>query len=196
PCFLATVTAHPQLYTLSLHDALPIYALEHGLHRVVGVVHATEGRVIERIEADRDAVQAGVLQALRHLRQQYAVGGERDLHVGDVGEALDQLVDILAQQRLAAGDAQLAYASCGEDACHAFDLLETEQIGTRQEGVVLVEHLARHAVGAAEVAAVGDRDAQVAHLPPARIGQRAGRRNVADGLGQGVLGGGVDGDDL
>src|SRR5690606_41277450 len=84
PCFLATVTAHPQLYTLSLHDALPIYALEHGLHRVVGVVHATEGRVIERIEADRDAVQAGVLQALRHLRQQYAVGGERDLHVGDV----------------------------------------------------------------------------------------------------------------
>ena len=42
------------------------------------------------------------------------------------------------------------------------DLLEVEQLRARQELVVAPEDLLRHAVDAAEVAAVGDRDAQVA----------------------------------
>ena len=45
------------------------------------------------------------------------------------------------------------------------DLLEAEQRRVRQERVLLVEHLLRHAVAAAEVAAVGDRDAQVVQRP-------------------------------
>src|SRR5690554_264482 len=39
----------------------------------------------------------------------------------------------------------------------------------RHESVVGVEHLARHAIGASEIAAIGDRDAQVMQRTPARI---------------------------
>src|SRR6185369_1689604 len=63
----------------------------------------------------------------------------------------------------------------------------------RQEFVIRVEHLARHAVSAAEVAAVGNGNAQVAHRPAARVGQR--RTVVARGgnrRAQGVF----DGNDL
>ena len=44
----------------------------------------------------------------------------------------------------------------------------------RQVRVVLVEHFLGHAVAAAEVAAVGDADAQVAQRPAQRVGQQAG----------------------
>ena len=44
----------------------------------------------------------------------------------------------------------------------AGDLLEVEQLLAVEEAVVLAEHLLRHAVGAPEVAAVGDRDPQIA----------------------------------
>ncbi len=57
----------------------------------------------------------------------------------------------------------------------------------RQERVIVPEHILRHAVDAAEIAAVGDRNAQVAQQPPARIGeqsrwaQRAGTDSQAGG---------------
>ena len=43
----------------------------------------------------------------------------------------------------------------------------------RQEAVLRVEHFARHAVDAAEVAAIGDRDAKVVHRPAARVDELA-----------------------
>ena len=56
------------------------------------------------------------------------------------------------------------------------DLLEGQQLGARQERVVPPEDLLGHAVGAAEVAAVGDRDAQVAQRASEAIGQCHGER--------------------
>ena len=52
------------------------------------------------------------------------------------------------------------------------DLLEAQQRRMRQVRVVLVEHFLGHAVAAAEVAAVGDADAQVAQRPARRSGSR------------------------
>ena len=49
------------------------------------------------------------------------------------------------------------------------DLLECEDLRPRQEGMVRPEHLARHAVRAAEVASVGDLDPQVAQRPGKRV---------------------------
>ena len=51
----------------------------------------------------------------------------------------------------------------------------------RQEHVSLVEDLLRHAVAAAEVAAIGDRDAQVAQRPRQCVEQQAGGRDEACG---------------
>jgi hypothetical protein len=109
------------------------------------------------------------------------VGSEREIQRRSVGAAQrgqhgDQALQILAQQRLAAGQAQLVHAVRGEEARHAGDFLEAEQRGVRQEGVLLVEHFLGHAVAAAEVAAVGDRDAQVAQRAAEAVGDQAARR--------------------
>ena len=53
----------------------------------------------------------------------------------------------------------------GEHARQALDLLERQQLLAAQELELLAEDLLRHAVDAAEVAAVGDRDAQIPHGP-------------------------------
>src|SRR5205809_211059 len=76
---------------------------------------------------------------------------------------------VAAHQRLAPGQADLLHAETDEDARQPRDLLEAEDGAVRQERVIGVEHLARHAVHAAEVAAVGDRDAQVVHRAPERV---------------------------
>ena len=108
--------------------------------------------------------------AARLLGEQRTVGGERDVDA-EFGEHRDQPVEVAPHQRLAAGQAQLLHAEPDEDARQARDFLEAQDRAVRQETVVRVEHLARHAVHAAEVAAIGDRDAQVA--------QRAGRAGRA-----------------
>ena len=58
------------------------------------------------------------------------------------------------------------------------DLLEGQQVGVRKERVVAPENVLRHAIDAAEVAAVGDRHAQVAQAAAERIGEQTGRRDA------------------
>ena len=53
------------------------------------------------------------------------------------------------------------HAGAHEHARQAQDLREVQPLAAVQEAVRLVERLARHAVRAAEVAAIHDRDAQV-----------------------------------
>jgi len=107
-----------------------------------------------------------------------AVGGQREIERAAVARAqarqhLDQPLDVLAKQRLAACQAHLLDAVLDEQPRQPRDLLEGQQVGVRQEAVAAVEHLLGHAVGAAEVAAVGDRDAQVDQRPLQLIGDPA-----------------------
>ena len=62
----------------------------------------------------------------------------------------------------------------GEQPGEADDLLEAQQRLARQKAVVGVEHRLGHAIHAAEVAAVGDRDAQILHRAAAAVHQPAG----------------------
>ncbi len=85
-----------------------------------------------------------------------AVGGERQLveRAADLAaQAVRQIDHVAADQRLAAGQSDLAHAACDEALGDQRDLLEAEQFRPRQEG-----HLLRHAIAAAEIAAIGDRD--------------------------------------
>ena len=96
-----------------------------------------------------------------------------------------------ARSVLAAGEADLLDPMRDELARHAGDLLEREQRRVRQVGVVLVEDFLRHAVAAAEVAAVGDADAQVAQRPAARrreYGTTLVLRELATGRGRDIDG--------
>ena len=70
-------------------------------------------------------------------------------------------------QRLAAGQAQLAHAEPHEGAAQPVELLERQDLGLRQEG-----HVFGHAIDAAEVAAIRDRDAQVADMPAEGVDHR------------------------
>jgi hypothetical protein len=115
--------------------------------------------------------------ALRSSKR--AVGGQRDVQRLAVrraqrGQLGDQHFQVLAQQRLAAGQAQLDDAVRHEQARGTGDLFEAEQRAVRQEAVVAVEDFLGHAVAAAEVAAVRHRDAQVAQRPAQAVGQQAG----------------------
>ena len=102
------------------------------------------------------------------LFQQRAVGGQCNFYF-ELGEHLDQAMQMPPHERFAARQADFLHPEADEDARQAGDLLEAEDRLVRQEAVAGIEHLARHAVHAAEVAAIGDRNAQVAHLAPARI---------------------------
>ncbi len=82
-------------------------------------------------------------------------------------EVAKQREDVAPHQRLAAGDAQLAHAVPNEDGAEPVEFLEREQVALGEEG-----HVLRHAVDAAEIAAVGHRDAQVGDRPPERVDER------------------------
>jgi len=77
------------------------------------------------------------------------------------GELFDQDFDVLAQQRLAPGQADFANTTLHKHIRQPGDFLEREQGAVRQVGIVFVEDFLGHAVIAAEVAAVSDTDAQV-----------------------------------
>src|SRR5437879_8235016 len=120
-------------------------------------------------------VQASVVERLRLLRQQDAVGSQGEvLDPGIAPEHAHQSRQVLAQQGLAAGQAHLVHAELREDAGQRVDLLEREDGLARQPGVLLL----RHAVLAAQVAPVRDRNAQAAERPAEGVGD--GRHLAAE----------------
>src|SRR6202012_3424416 len=78
----------------------------------------------------------------------------------DRSEQLDELLDVAADEGLPAGEPHRADAEAGEESHHAGQLLECEQLAALEERVLPSEDLLRHAVDAAEVAAIRDRDTE------------------------------------
>ena len=104
-------------------------------------------------------------------------------HAGKLGW-LDRVVS--AEPVLTPEIRRLVDAVAAEDAREARDLLEAQQFALREKRVVGTEHVARHAVDAAEVAAVGDRDAQVVQPAAERVFARARGRAQCPFGGQGL----------
>ena len=169
------------------------------------VVEALEDAFVERVEADRDAVEARVAQGLRLLVKDGGVRRERDVDVAAVGrpepaQFCDKFLEALSEQGLAAREAQLLDAVGDHDARDAQDFLEGEELGVGEKGVGIAELLLGHAVAAAEVAVVGHRDAQVPQGASAGVGPVAYRashgaclRNRKTAHGGGIR---SDGNDL
>jgi hypothetical protein len=92
------------------------------------------------------------------LFKQNAVGCQRDVTDARYArQSLDQLRQLSPHQRLAAGQSQLVHAQRGGHAHEAFDFLERENLAPRQEPHIFI----RHAIEAADIAAIGDADPQV-----------------------------------
>ena len=96
-----------------------------------------------------------------------AVGGERDVRTRPQGRRRrDDALEPAAQQRLAAGEAQLVHAEVADrDRDEPDELVVGELLVARHP----VEAFGGHAVGAAEVAAVGQGDAEVGRDAPERV---------------------------
>ena len=114
-------------------------------------------------------VEAGLAERPRLLREQRRVRRQREIEAVDRREPLDEALELAPQERLAAGQADLLDPERDERLRDPLELLEREQLLAVHEAVFLPEHRLRHAVGAAEVAAVGDRDPQVADRPSERV---------------------------
>ena len=150
--------------------------LDAGQH-LVEVAPAGDGAEllrIERVERDVDAPDAVAGEFGSIFAELAAVGGERQLLERAGCEMArqrgDQRHDAAPHQRLAAGEAQLAHALGDEGGAQAVELLQRQHVGLGQE-----RHVFRHAVDAAEIAAVRDRNAQIGDGAGERIDQR-GRR--------------------
>jgi hypothetical protein len=76
-------------------------------------------------------------------------------------EPLNQHREVLAQERLSAGKAHLARAGVEEHVHEAVNLFESQDVLTREPGVVLL----RHAVLTAKIAPIGDREPQIGERP-------------------------------
>jgi len=169
----------------ALHDCVHLDRLQadrHGRfdsleHRVelVALGDRAELVALQRVETHVDARQACAAQVVGHERQRRAVGGEChvDGHPGArrVGagrhcqrrEFFDQHRQVGAHRRLAAREADAVDSEAfNADSRDAVQFFVGEHLGARQPGHAFFGH----AVGAAEIAAVGDGDAQVAHGAP------------------------------
>ena len=175
----AALDHHVDLDAAEAHSVRRLDAGEHVGHRKVDVVHRTKHRVVQTIEAHGDAVQARVLERACLARQQRSVGrqgqvGRRAIQSAQFSQLGNERLEVFAQQRLASGEADLADPMGQELPRQPGDLFKAQQRVVRQVGVVLVKNFLGHAVVAAEVAAVGDADAQVAQRAAQRIGQPTG----------------------
>ena len=113
---------------------------------------------VERIQMDVDPPQSGVVELLGVLGQQDAVGGQGQvLDAGDRHQLANQLGEAFADQRLAAGDAQLADAHGDRNLNKMLDFLERQDVLAGLE----LDPFFGHAIETADVTAVGDADPQV-----------------------------------
>ena len=137
---------------------------------------AQEGVAIERVEADGDPLQASRAQRLSLIGEQDAVGRERQiLHAVDGGQLRDQGREIAPEQWFPASETHPAHAEPHEHLRQPDDLFEVEDVALRQPAVLRL----RHAVEAAEVAAVRHRQAKAGQRPLERVDGGAHRPSSA-----------------
>ena len=145
---------------------------------LVEVAPARDGakfRGVERVQRDVDAAHAAVPQFAGKPCELRAVGGQRQFSqraaVEMARQRAHQRHHVAADEGLAAGQTQLSHALGDEGRAQPVEFFEREQIGLGQE-----RHVFRHAIEAAQVAAVGDRHPQIADRPAKRVGHRARQR--------------------
>ncbi|ESU50467.1 hypothetical protein P376_1550 [Streptomyces sp. HCCB10043] len=136
------------------------------------------------VQADVDPAQPGVAQGGGAASQADAVGGEGQF--GRIGQSVqtgDEPGQTAAQQRFAAGEPYLGDAETpGGHVDESDHLVVGEQFGPGQP----VEALGGHAVRAAQIAAVGERDPQVGVDPAEPVRQRGRGRPVGERSGHGA----------
>ena len=148
-------------------------SLKDGIRGVVAAVHFPEDLVVETVDADGETVEAGVLEIAGVAGEEVAVGGESQIfETFDFDQFTDDVGDVAAEEGFTSGEANLLDAEPDEKPGDALDFLEGEDVLAGEEFVVFAEYFGGHAVGTAEVATVGEGDAEIAQGAAEGISQR------------------------
>ena len=152
------------------HDRVDLHLVEprlgrgadgrDGLFAPVAQRDGAEAVRPQRVEREVHRIEARRPQRRDVALEQQCVRGHRQPLQPErlqPAEPRDEIVDVAAHQRLTPRDADLPHAQPHEESSQALDLLEREQVVLGQER----HALRRHAVAAAQVALLDDRDAQV-----------------------------------
>ena len=132
----------------------------HDLADAAATGEFLEPRGIACIERNVHPADTAGRQLMRILRQLGAVGGQGQFTERSsrqvLAEGFEQSHDAAADERLAAGDPQLAHAQSDEDGTDPLEFLQRQDFRLGEE-----HHVLGHAIAAAQVAAVGYRDPQI-----------------------------------
>ena len=148
--------------------------LEPAQHLGQGVAagHLEEAVALERVDRDVDPVDPGRRQRGGVALEQVAVGRQRQVVGGPRSAA--SIETSFGNSRRTSGSPPVRRTSstpiATEQPHQPLDLLEAEDLVALEPG----QPVGRHAVLAAEVAAVGDRDAQVGDPAPVAVEERLG----------------------
>src|SRR6185437_6349075 len=135
---------------------------------VVAPGHREKALGAQRIQADGYAMQARALERTSLICQEHAICGKRQICNARIrSKHTDELVEVVAQQRLAAGEPDAGNADFGKDVNGFREFLERQQLLTGKPNVILF----RHAIEAAQVATVGHRDAKACKRASQQIAQ-------------------------
>ena len=165
---LAPLDDHVDLDRGEAGVACRLDAVEDAGDGEVDPVHPPEGRVVERIERDRDSVEPGIGERSGEGSKCRCIRGQRE-----VDEARPSGVRSSASIAMRSGKPLrtsgsppviLSFCTPRPTAIRGQprDLLVGEHLRVRQERVVAPEYFGRHAVGAPEIAPIRDRDPEIA----------------------------------
>ncbi len=153
---------------------------QHALGTEAAAGHALEDLLVVAVQAHGDSPETRVLERLRPLGKEIAVGGEGEiLHPVDRGQSFDQLGKLVAEQRLASGHPELRRTEGDEEARQPLDLLEAQDLVSQKELVLLAVDVPGHAVAAAKVAAIRHGNAQIAQRASGHIQLGGGSHSMS-----------------
>ncbi len=121
---------------------------------------AVEFLGVEGVYRDVDPVESRVSQWLRQFGQKHAIRRERDrADALGVGDAAHEIHDVRADGRFAARQTDLVEAEAREQAREQKHLVVLHEFRVRAEGLVF-----GHAIDTAQVAVVGEADAEIVNV--------------------------------
>src|SRR5579883_534394 len=145
-------------FDLGEPGALSFFETLQHARQIVAAGNAQEAIAVQRVQVNVQAAQACFVEGTSLAGEQNAVGGERQvLDPRQRRQLANEHREILANQGLAAGNAQLGYAEGDGHADEALDLFERQNLFARH----VFDALLGHAVEAADITAVGDTNPQV-----------------------------------
>ncbi len=171
--FIFVVTTHNHCVDLYRFEVGRLRSGDSRQHLVqhINASHPLENVTFQTIKTNRHAVQSGVFQTLRALRQVVTIRREREIlkpaRLQPSKLANDRL-DIATQHRLAAGQTDLLNTQTHENVAHVLNLFVREHLFFGRDRRLTV----RQAVKTTEITAIGQRHAQIANRPIVRVAQQ------------------------